>query len=85
MGLVNEVVAPEDLLSRAMEIASVFARGPRNAMIAAKRAIDDGLPLTLEAGLGLEADQFAGLFGGAEQITGMTSFVANGPGAAVFE
>ena len=85
MGLVNEVVAPDKVLERAMEIARGLARGPRNAMIAAKRAIDEGIAQELGDGLAIEARAFAALFGGTEQVVGMTSFIDNGPGKAVFE
>jgi enoyl-CoA hydratase/carnithine racemase len=54
-------------------------------MMAAKRAIDHGVALGIEEGLDIEAREFAALFGGKEQVAGMTSFIENGPGKAVFE
>ena len=85
MGLVNEVVAPEQVFTRAVELASTLAAGPRLALAAAKRAIDRGIEVPLSQGLEIETAEFAGLFGSVDQQTGMTSFVENGPGKAVFE
>jgi len=85
MGLVNEVVSSEQVLTRALELAQALAQGPRHAMAAAKRAIDQGIEKSLEHGLAIETAEFAGLFGTADQVTGMTSFVENGPGQATFE
>jgi enoyl-CoA hydratase/carnithine racemase len=67
-----------------MELAAALARGPREAIAAAKRVIDVGLQLPLDQGLTAEAQAFASLFGTADQATGMQSFIANGPGKAEF-
>ena len=85
MGLVNEVVAPDQVLPRALEIAQTLARGPRIAMAEAKRVIDQGLESDLAAGLDLERTAFADLFGTSDQSVGMNSFINEGPGKAIFE
>lgn len=84
IGLVNEVVAAEQLLERSLSLASQLANGSATALAAAKSAIDIGSQLDLKAGLEIEAKLFAGLFGGKDQITGMNSFIENGPGKADF-
>lgn len=84
MGLVNEVVAPEQLLDRALALATQLASGSATALAAAKSAIDMGIGQDLISGLETEAKLFSGLFGGKDQITGMNSFIENGPGKADF-
>ena len=85
LGLVNEVVPADQVFARALELAKSLARGPRIAMAEAKRVIEQGLDTDLDSGLELERDAFAGLFGTNDQISGMNSFIAEGPGKATFE
>ncbi|HCK78995.1 MAG TPA: enoyl-CoA hydratase [Actinobacteria bacterium] len=85
MGLVNEVVADGAVVERAMELASVLATRPAVALRRAKRAIDEGLDADLTAGLVGEAEAFADLFATHDRRIGMDSFLAEGPGRAVFE
>lgn len=84
IGLVNEVVSPEQLLNRALEFAAALAKGSATALAAAKSAIDRGLDATLPDGLKVEQEIFANLFGTSDQIIGMQSFIENGPGKATF-
>lgn len=85
LGMVNEVVTADKVLERALELASVLAAGPAQAMAAAKRAIEQGSELPLADGLVKEQQEFADLFGTVDQVSGMTSFVENGPGKAQFQ
>jgi len=85
IGLVDKVVAPEDVYAAAVEWASTFANGPAYALRAAKAAIDGGLDGDLESGLRLESHLFAGLFATEDKRIGMESFLANGPGKAQFK
>lgn len=48
MGLVNEVVEPEQLMQRALEFAAELASGPQTAMRLLKRAVYNAANLTLE-------------------------------------
>ena len=50
----------------------------------AKRAIDDGLGLTLADGLDLEANAFVEAFGTEDARAGVESFLEHGPGKATF-
>ena len=85
IGLVDQVVAPDDVYAAACTWAAQFVDGPAYALRAAKEAIDAGLEADLSTGLEIERLHFAGLFGTQDRTTGMTSFVEHGPGAARFE
>ena len=84
LGLVNEVVEPNVVLTRALEVANLLAAGPGQAMQAAKAAIDDGGEKSLNEGLLVEQKLFAALFDTEDQVIGMQSFIENGPGKATF-
>jgi enoyl-CoA hydratase/carnithine racemase len=84
IGLVDRVVAPDDVYSAARELAAQLARGPAYALRACKEAIDAGLDVDLDTGLAIERALFTGLFATEDRITGMRSFIANGPGKAEF-
>ena len=84
IGLVNKVCAPDDVLAIALKWASQFVGGPKIALAAAKRAIDNGLDASLNTGLSIESTEFAALFATEDQSVGMNSFVNEGPGKAIF-
>ncbi|MEV7096923.1 enoyl-CoA hydratase-related protein [Amycolatopsis sp. NPDC051045] len=85
LGIVDEVVAPDDVYAAAHKWASQFANGPAVALRAAKAAIDGGLDTDLANGLKLESHLFAALWATEDQRNGMKSFIENGPGKATFE
>jgi enoyl-CoA hydratase len=84
IGLVDRVVAPDDVYSAAVETASRYVEGPALALRAAKAAIDGGLDTDLASALRLETQLFASLFATEDRAIGMASFVENGPGKARF-
>jgi enoyl-CoA hydratase len=84
IGMVDEVVAPDDVYEAARKWASQFTSGASRALAAAKTAIDAGLDGDLKAGLRLETTLFAGLFSTEDRAAGMASFIENGPGKATF-
>jgi enoyl-CoA hydratase/carnithine racemase len=84
IGLVDVVVAKEDVYSTALAMAAKFAKGPALALAAAKAAIDEGLDGDLASGLRLESHLFASLFATDDRTIGMQSFIESGPGKAVF-
>ncbi len=84
IGLVEQVVTPDDVYSAAVDLVSRYATGPTQALRAAKVAIDGGLDTDLDSGLRLESQLFAALFGTEDKSIGMRSFVENGPGQARF-
>jgi enoyl-CoA hydratase/carnithine racemase len=85
MGLVDEVVAPEEVYAAARKRVERYVGGPAYALRAAKEAVDRGLETDLATGLEIERSLFAGLFATRDRELGMTSFVERGPGKAVFE
>ncbi|MBU6328842.1 MAG: enoyl-CoA hydratase/isomerase family protein [Acidobacteria bacterium] len=84
IGLVDEVVARDDLMGRAHELAAQLARGPLVAQGLAKAAIDDGLQVTLAEGLALEQAAFVEVFRTDDARIGVASFLEHGPGKADF-
>ncbi len=84
IGLVDEVVAPDEVYATAVTWASQFTKAASVALAAAKASIDQGLDTDLATGLKIEAAQFAALFATEDRATGMKSFVENGPGKAEF-
>jgi len=84
IGLVDEVVAPDDVYTAAVAMVTRYADGPAYAVRAAKAAIDGGVEGSLEAGLQLERTLFAALFATEDQKAGMSSFLEQGPGKAKF-
>jgi enoyl-CoA hydratase/carnithine racemase len=85
IGLVDRVVPPDDVYAEARTWAAQFADGPAYALRAAKQAIDVGVETDVTTGLEIERMQFAGLFATADRVSGMRSFIDDGPGSARFE
>jgi enoyl-CoA hydratase/carnithine racemase len=84
LGLVDEVVAADDVYAAARRWAEQFVAGPARALAAAKAAIDDGLDVDLSEGLRLETEAFAALAHTEDRTTGIRSFLDHGPGKATF-
>jgi enoyl-CoA hydratase/carnithine racemase len=84
IGLVDRVVAADEVYDAAREWTGQFASGPAYALRAAKEAIDSGLGVDLATGLAIERHQFASLFATEDRTIGMRSFVEQGPGKARF-
>jgi enoyl-CoA hydratase len=84
IGLVDEVVAPDALHDRAIELAADVARGALVAQGIAKRVIDEGLSRSLHEGLALERDAFVEVFRTEDSQIGVRSFLEHGPGKAEF-
>ncbi len=75
MGLVSEVVAPEDLEARSLHWAKVVAsRGP-GALRRVKQAVARGLDLSLAEGLECEAELFGQTFSTQDHQEGLAAFV----------
>ena len=75
IGLVDRVVAPDEVYSAAREWVSAYVGGPAYALRAAKEAVDRGLETDLHTGLEIERMQFAGLFATKDRAIGMKAFV----------
>ena len=75
IGLVAEVYEPEELMEKVTKKASLLmSKGPA-AISTAKRVINKGVDLSLDAGLELEKQAFSALFGSADQKEGMGAFL----------
>lgn len=84
IGLVDEVVAPDDVYEAARRWAGQFTGAASRALAAAKAAIDQGLDADLDTGLKIEQHVFAALFATKDRTIGLESFIENGPGKAKF-
>jgi enoyl-CoA hydratase/carnithine racemase len=84
IGLVDEVVAHEQLHERAFALAAQLAAGPRKALALAKQLVDIGLDTTLQLGLDAERSGFTDIFGTDDARIGVASFLEHGPGKATF-
>lgn len=83
-GLADRVVEPAEVLDTALAMGTSFASGPRLALAAAKRTIDQGLDTTLEDGLLIERDAFVALLETNDARRGIESLLEHGPGKATF-
>lgn len=84
IGMVDEVVAPDDVYHAARRWAAQFVAGPARALAAAKATVDGGLDVDLRTGLRLETEAFAALADTEDRAAGMRSFLDHGPGKATF-
>jgi enoyl-CoA hydratase/carnithine racemase len=84
IGLVDEVVAHEDLHDRALALAAEVAAGALTAQAITKRVIDAGLSMPLADGLLLEREAFVEVFHTDDSRIGVASFLDHGPGKATF-
>jgi enoyl-CoA hydratase len=84
IGLANEVVEPDALMARALELASSVASGATVATGLIKRAVDEGMQTDLAKGLALELELFEEVFHSNDSQIGVASFLENGPGKASF-
>ncbi|HZK41798.1 MAG TPA: enoyl-CoA hydratase-related protein, partial [Clostridia bacterium] len=78
LGLVLDVIPADLLLDRAWDLASSIAQKAPVAIREAKRAIRDGLDLTLTEGLTLEEVAFGRCFETQDQKKAMEAFVNKG-------
>jgi enoyl-CoA hydratase/carnithine racemase len=85
IGLVDKVVPDDQVYAAALEWMTPFTKGASMAIAAIKEAIDRGTEMDLESGLALERSLFTGTFATNDRLTGMTSFMEQGPGKASFE
>lgn len=75
LGLVTEVVEPEQLAEAARRMGLELAKKSKVALAQAKRAIQAAMDLPLEAGLSLENEAFMAAFNSVDRHEGMTAFL----------
>jgi enoyl-CoA hydratase len=79
IGLVNKVVAAEDLLATARSMAAKIASKGPVALRFAKESVDNGLEMDLDRAGRFEADLFGLCFATADQKEGMLAFLEKRP------
>jgi len=75
LGLVNHVVAPEELEARTMELANRIAEMSPVALAMAKQAVKNAARLDLRAGLDAEVDLFSLCFSSEDKEEGVRAFL----------
>lgn len=75
IGLVNKVVAPENLLDESMAMARKIASKAPLAVRYAKEAINRGIETDIETGISIESDLFGLCFSTEDQKEGMQAFL----------
>jgi enoyl-CoA hydratase/carnithine racemase len=75
LGLVDEVVAPEELLDRAHALGERLGSRPKAAVGAAKRAVYEGGSLPLADGLRRERAEFLATLGSREADAAMAAYL----------
>ena len=84
IGLADELTEPDQLMTRALELASSVAAGATQAVRLVKEAVDRGVETDLASGLAIELQLFEDVFRTEDSVTGVKSFLENGPGKATF-
>ncbi len=75
LGLVSEVVEPDQLLERAEALAKIIAEKPIIATRYILKAVDDGLNLPIDAALNLEAELFGKICATEDMKEGTRAFL----------
>ena len=75
VGLVNHVVAADELMDYAKKIAKKIASKAQLAVRFCKKAINEGMQTDIDRGMTFEADLFGLCFATEDQKEGMTAFV----------
>ena len=79
IGLVNEVVKKDDLISNCNKIAEAIIRNSPNAINESIKLLNISSNLDLKTGLEIEAKRFSDLFDTDETSEGLTAFVQKRP------
>ncbi len=75
IGLVNQLVAAEDLMETAIQMAEKIASKAQIAVRNSKQAINRGLQTDIDTGMTIEEDLFALCFSTEDQLEGMAAFL----------
>jgi 2-(1,2-epoxy-1,2-dihydrophenyl)acetyl-CoA isomerase len=75
IGLITEVVADDELLSRAVEVALTLAALPTQALAATKRLVWSGVGAAVEQRLAEEARTVSELSGTADALEGLRAVI----------
>lgn len=75
IGLANHVVAPEELMTRAMDMAREIAENAPLGVQAAKKTANESVGMTLREAAGAESELFGKCFATMDQKEGMSAFM----------
>lgn len=75
IGLVNKVVAPDELINAAMEMANKILSKGQIAIRYSKTAINRGIETDIDTGMAIEKDLFGLCFATEDQKEGMAAFL----------
>ena len=75
IGLVSQVVEPDELIHTVLALAERLAAKAPLALAATKRAVLDGMSLPIAEALEVERREFSGLFATADAREGVTAFL----------
>lgn len=75
IGLVNKVVAPEELMNEARAMVNAIAKNAPIAVKLSKTAINRGMQMDMDTATAFEAEIFGECFATEDQTEGMTAFV----------
>jgi enoyl-CoA hydratase/carnithine racemase len=79
LGLVNRVIPHHELLNEAFKLAESFAAAPHASIQAVKKAVTQGLSMSLEDGLELETHLFMQVAQTTDAQEGMDAFLQKRP------
>jgi enoyl-CoA hydratase/carnithine racemase len=83
-GVVNRVVAGDELLEKGMRFAARLASGPTLAHVATKRIVRAAADHGTRGADAVTAELTSGLFETADARSAVSSFLEHGPGKATF-
>ena len=79
LGIVDKLVAPEELMDKVMEIMASFTKNAPIAVANCKKAIDEGYQLDIDGGVKTESKWFGKCFATEDQKEGMGAFLEKRP------
>jgi enoyl-CoA hydratase/carnithine racemase len=79
IGLVNEVIAPEELEARAQAFAQLLASRSARGLVTIKRLVTQGMEMSLAEGLELERSVLPDVLGSVDYAEGLAAFAEKRP------
>ena len=79
IGLVDEVVAPEEVMARAEDIARKIVKNSPIAVKVAKTTITRGINMDIKSAIQFEAEAYNTTFSSDDRVEGMTAFTDKRP------
>jgi enoyl-CoA hydratase len=79
MGLVSKIISAEELMSEVSGLAEAMTKKAPIALRYAKETVNQGMDLTLEQGLRLEADLYAIVSTTEDKVEGVTTYLQKKP------